>query len=163
MDENKRDVYNRFGIESLEFDPRLDEMMLFVDVLTVWLFWGIVVYIFTIPQSSRSSRSWCAMLGLVMVAIQAMFTLLDATLPEVLKSTLLASVTEYEVIIYIHSVYPVLIMGLICLADGLYFDLNSYTLLFFEKSVNRNKVIILHFVIIYLGYCVCYSSFFPSV
>lgn len=140
MDENKRDIYNRFGIESLEFDPRLDEMMLFVDMLTVCLFWSIVVYIFTIPQSSRCSRSWCAILGIVMIATQAAFTLLDATLPEVLKSTPLTSMTEYEVIIFMHSIFPAVVMGLICLAEGLYFDLNSYTLLFFEKSVRRNKV-----------------------
>jgi hypothetical protein len=140
MDENKRDVYNRFGSESLEFDPRLDDMMLFLDIFTVYLFWSIVVYIFTIPQSSRASRSWIAMLGVAMVVIQAIFALTDFTLPVVvLKTTFLASVTEFEVILFLHSIFPVLVVCLIFLAEGLYFDLNSYTLLFFEKTVNRNK------------------------
>lgn len=163
MDENKRDVYNRFGFDSLDFDPRLDEMMQFVDMLTVYLFWSIVVYIFTIPQSSRSSRSWCAILGVVMLFVQAMFTLLDATLPVFLKSTMLASVTEYEVILFMHSIFPVLVMGLICLAEGFYFDLNHYTLMFLEKFVSRNKVVWVFCGYIKISYfiysiCMCYKD-----
>jgi hypothetical protein len=140
-DENSRDTYNRFGAGSLEFDPRLDEIMLFVDIGTVYLFWAVVMYIFTIPVGSRASRTWIAMVGVSVVVVHFLFTIGEVSLPELLKTTpMLATLTEHECILLLNSILPVVIVTLVFLAESMYFDLNRYTLLFLEKSVNRNKV-----------------------
>ena len=130
MNENSRDIYNRFGSDKLEFDPRLDDMMLFVDIFTVYLFWAILVYAFTIPQSSRACRSWIAMCGVAMIAVEGVLSITDSILPELLKTTIFATATEYELILFLHSVFPIIIVGLIFLSEGMYFDLNMFVIYF---------------------------------
>lgn len=125
----------------MEFDPRLDEIMLFVDIGTVYLFWAVVMYIFTIPVGSRASRTWIAMVGVSVVVVHFLFTIGEVSLPELLKTTpMLATLTEHECILLLNSILPVVIVTLVFLAESMYFDLNRYTLMFLEKSVNRNKV-----------------------
>lgn len=64
MDESTRDMYSRFGaMESYEFDPRKDELKLLSDIAMNYLFWMVVVYVMTLPVSSRSCRTWIAILG----------------------------------------------------------------------------------------------------
>mmetsp|Transcript_36578 Transcript_36578/g.68103 ORF Transcript_36578/g.68103 Transcript_36578/m.68103 type:complete len:338 (-) Transcript_36578:87-1100(-) len=138
-DEHSRDIYNHFGGNSLEFDPRLDEVALCVDTCIVYLFWAVIVYVFTVPASTRASRSWIAIFGVVTVVFHVMFDLGGVDLPDFLKTTALSTMTEHELILLLQSVFPAVAVCLIFLAEALYFDLNRYTLLFLEKSVQRNK------------------------
>ena len=133
-------MYNRFGVDGVESDPRLDEISLFVEIFIVYLFWGILAYIITIPTSSRSSRPWIAVLGVIMIATQSLFTMLDTSLPSFFKTTIFSKLTEYEFILFLHSMFPCFMLCLVFLAEGYYFDLNSYTLKYLEKSVCRNRV-----------------------
>ena len=42
MDEGKRDIYNRFGEEFLQFDPRQDDLKLLSSVAATYVYWGVV-------------------------------------------------------------------------------------------------------------------------
>ncbi len=65
MDETSRDLYNRYGaLPSYSFDPRKDELRLISDTSLAYLFWAVVVYIMTLPVSSRSCRTWLLILGI---------------------------------------------------------------------------------------------------
>ena len=70
MDENQRIVYNKFGEQNLDFDPRKDEMKMISDIGVVYLFWILVSYIMTLPMAARASRTWITILTLVMLAIE---------------------------------------------------------------------------------------------
>ncbi len=65
MDENYRDIYNRFGLlSSFDFDPRKDDLKLLTDVSLTYLFWGVVAYIVTLPTSARACRTWITIVGI---------------------------------------------------------------------------------------------------
>jgi DnaJ-class molecular chaperone len=42
MDEQQRDLYNRFGDSNLKFDPRQDELKLLSGIAAVYIFWLVI-------------------------------------------------------------------------------------------------------------------------
>ena len=123
MDEIQREVYNRFGSNSLDFDPRHDEIKLLADIGVVYIGWGIVAYIFTLPQAARSCRTWIAIVGLALLALEISFCLTEQSIPNVFSK----HITEYEFIILCHSCFPLIIALLRCLSEALYVDIDKST------------------------------------
>jgi len=118
MDESQRDIFNRFGDSTLEFDPRKDEMKLISDIAVVYLFWIVLGYVMTLPMGARASRTWLMILGVLVLALEVCFCLTETALPEWAPETL----TESELLFYCHSLFPLCVAGLRCLSESLYVD-----------------------------------------
>ncbi len=128
-----RDIYNRFGPFSLEFDPRKDEIKLMIDIATGFLFWGLYTYIITIPVPWRGGRSWIAILALVVLAAEVTFSMSEVEIP----FSFLPTLTEYELMFYLHSIFPVIVIMLGVAAQHFYVDVD-------ETSINVLNHIISH-------------------
>jgi len=124
MEESKRDLYNRFGEENIDFDPRQDEIKLLSSVAVNYIFWGVISYIATIPTTGRAARIWISVIVIMVFAIEVFLCLTETTLPKALPPYL----TEHEFILYLHSGLPAVIALLRLLADYLFVDVEKLTI-----------------------------------
>ena len=124
MDEQQRDIYNRFGDNNLKFDPRQDELKLLSGIAALYIFWLVISYIFTIPIGAKSSRIWIAIIGITMLIVEVSLCLTESTLPNWMPNTL----TEFELIRYMHSFFPAFLAGFRCLSEYLYVDIDQTSL-----------------------------------
>lgn len=151
MDEEHRDMYNRFGSSSFEFDPRKDELKLMTDVAVEYLFFGLTAYLMTLPLGARSARTWLTILGIVMLAVEVMFKLTETTLPDWMPETL----TEHEVIFYLHSFFPLVVTLLRMLSESLYVDVDQTALAVLKEVYLQQKV---QFMTVMLLLCILYIN-----
>lgn len=136
MDEEHRDLYNRFGGRSFDFDPRKDELRLITDVAVVYLFLGITAYLMTLPVGARASRTWLAILGIAMLAVEVTFKLTDTAMPEWMP----AALTEHELVFYLHCLFPLAVALLRLLAEALYVDADQTALAVLKEVYIQQKV-----------------------
>ena len=136
MDESQRDIYNRFGLESLAFDPRLDELKLLSTLSAVYLYWLVATYIITIPIAGKASRTWIAIFGIGVVILEISLCLTESSLPSWTPSTL----TEYELIGLIHSLFPAVIIAFANLATSLYVDIDKTSIGVLKELTQQQKV-----------------------
>jgi hypothetical protein len=124
MDEQQRDIYNRFGEGSVAFDPRQDELKLIGSMAAVYLFWIIVSYLMTMPKAARACRTWLAIIGIAMLVLEVMLCLTESTIPSFFPG----SMTEHELIVECHNFMPVLIVVFRSLAEYCYVDMDVTTM-----------------------------------
>lgn len=124
MDEQKRDIYNRFGIDAIKFDPRSDELKLIVGLGVVYLFWSVVSYIATLPRSAQACRTWIAIVLIAMLIGEVFLCLTETTLPAWMPARL----TEHEFALCMHALFPGIIVVLRCISEYLYVDIDNCTL-----------------------------------
>lgn len=136
MDEEHRDLYNRFGGNNFDFDPRKDEIRLISDVAVTYLFIGLTAYLMTLPVGARASRTWLAILGIAMLAVEVTFKLTDTVMPEWMP----ASLTEHELVFYLHCLFPLAVALLRVLAETLYVDADQTTLAVLREVYFQQKV-----------------------
>ena len=135
-DESLRDVYNRFGPENLEFDPRRDELKVIVDLLSTYAFWTVVALLCTSQSGSKGCRTWIVFIGIVVMAIEISFKLTEVSIPEWLPKTM----TEFELIYLLHSIFPAVILGLRIWAEAYFVDINSASLQVLTEVTAHQKV-----------------------
>lgn len=135
MDEEQRDVYNRFG-DNIVFDPRKDEIKLMTDISMEYLFLGLMAYVMTMPVGARASRTWIAILAIVMLAAEVMFKLTETALPDWMPHGL----TEHELVFYLHCTFPLLVALLRILAESLYVDVDQTSLAVLREVYQQQKV-----------------------
>lgn len=121
IDEQQRDIYNRFGEDALSFDPRNDELRLLGGMGAIYLLWCVCLYAITTPPESRTSRTWSAVVGVVLMVIELTLCLSASTLPNFFPARL----TEHEFVVFCHSVFPVIMLILRCVAETVYVDINE--------------------------------------
>lgn len=136
MDESQRDIYNRFGDRTLDFDPRKDELKLISDMGIVYLFWILTVFVLTVPAGARASRTWMGILGVVVMVLEVCFCLTETSLPEWFPQ----SITEYELMFYLHSLFPCFAVALRCVAEYLYVDVDATSIAVIREINNHQKV-----------------------
>lgn len=136
MNEEYRDMYNRFGGDDFEFDPRKDEIKLITDLAVEYIFLGITAYLMTLPAGARASRTWITIIGILMLATEVTFKLTDAVIPNWMPQGL----TEYELVYYIHSLFPLTVALLRILAETLYIDADQTSLSILKEVYYQQKV-----------------------
>jgi hypothetical protein len=136
MDESQRDIYNRFGLESLAFDPRLDELKLLSTLSALYLYWLVATYIITIPIAGKASRTWIAIFGIGVVILEISLCLTESSLPSWTPSTL----TEHELVGHIHSIFPAVIIAFANLATSLYVDIDKTSIGVLKELTQQQKV-----------------------
>ena len=137
MDENQRDVYNRFGEGAITFDPRKDEIKLLSDIAAKYLFWLFIGYISTLPSGARSSRTWITIIGIALLAGEISLCLTEVTIPTFLPEFL----TEYELISILHLFFPCIIVLLRCLSEYLYVDVDTTSITVLNNLSEHQKCI----------------------
>lgn len=136
MDESQRDIYNRFGVESLLFDPRLDELKLLSGLAGLYLYWIVATYILTVPVAARASRTWIALFGIGVLALEIFLCLTESSLP----SWMPAALTEQECLRYVHSVFPTVIVAFAALATFMYVDIDKTSIAVLKELTEHQKV-----------------------
>lgn len=136
IDETQRDIYNRFGPKNLEFDPRKDEIKLMIDIATGFFFWGLFSYLITIPVGWRGARSWVAILALILLGAEITFAMSGVEIP----SFIYPSLTEFELLYYLHSVFPIVTMLLGVTAQYFYVDVDRTSIEVLNNVISHQKV-----------------------
>lgn len=144
MDESKRDIYNRFGEQSLQFDPRQDEIKLLSSVVTTYLYWGVLSYIVTIPKSSKMSTNWILIVLIAIFVLEVFLCLTETAVPDFG----LPYLTEQELLLFVHSFFPFILVSLKVLADCLYVDVDQYTIDALSAITTHQKVKLIIVVIL---------------
>ena len=133
MDEQQRDIYNRFGEGDLSFDPRMDELKLIGSMGAVYLFWVVCVYFATMPKSSKVCRTWIAISGIAMMVVEVTLRLTESTIPTFLPSNF----TENMLINFLHSAFPGAILALRCVAESHYVDVQRSSMEVLGKVIGQ--------------------------
>lgn len=136
MDGTQRDIYNRFGVESLAFDPRLDELKLLSSLAAVYLFWLVSTYIITIPAPAKASRTWVSIFCIGVLVVEVSLCLTESSLPNWTPATL----TEQELMRHIHSIFPAVIIALAALATSMYVDIDKTSIAVLKELTEHQKV-----------------------
>lgn len=136
MDESQRDCYNRFGEDALAFDPRKDEMKLISDVMVNYVFWIVATYIMTLPVGSRACRTWITIFGILVLSVEVCFCLTETAMPEWMPKAL----TEFELVYYLHSAFPLVIVCLRCLSEFLYIDVDQTSINVLKELTSHHSV-----------------------
>lgn len=137
MDEQQREIYNRFGEGDLSFDPRMDELKLIGTMGAVYLFWIVCVYFATMPKSSRVSRTWISICGIAMLVVEVSLRLTESSIPSFMPGT----VTENNLINLMHSMFPGVILLLRCVAEAYYVDVQGYSVDALGKVIEQYETI----------------------
>lgn len=106
--DNHKDIYNRFGLQTtteLKFDPRDDPVRLSSSIGIKHLFWGIVLYFFTISEKAQESKAFIFSLWLFTLIYELLVSFTSMTLPHPLY---IMGFTEYEVLSTLQQVLPIL-------------------------------------------------------
>jgi uncharacterized membrane protein len=142
MDEEHRDVYNRFG--TVDFDPRKDELKLIVDIVVKYLVWLVVCWVSSFRRGSKAARTWLAIVGLLALAAELAVSLTEIELP-VVDVFPINQLCEFELVLYFHVVFPLIVSLLCCLAETLYIDADQVCLETLQQIALNQKVCCLHF------------------
>ena len=122
MDEKNRDIYNRFG-SGVTADPRLDELKLIGDIFFNYLKWGLLSYLATNALGTKMCRTWVMLTLLCMLALEVSFCLTESSLPSWFPGNL----TEYELIFFLHSIFPGLLLTFRSVVESMHVDMNRVT------------------------------------
>jgi len=135
MDETKRDIYNRFGPEALDFDPRSDELKLIAGLGVIYIFWAVALYVATLSRGARACRTWVTLVLVGMLLGEVFFCLTETSLPLWAPATL----TEYEFAVLLHAIFPGILVALRCLSEYLYVDVDMCSKRVLEEMAKHNK------------------------
>ena len=80
------------------------------------------------------------MIMAIMSAAHSVLSFFQIPLPGFLTMTPMATLTEHEAVCYMHSIFPLVCVTLILLAEGMFIDTNAISLKFFENTIARNEV-----------------------
>jgi hypothetical protein len=136
MDESQRDIYNRFGEDTLTFDPRQDELRLLSGIAVSYIMWGVLAYIFTLPASARSCRAWIAIATIVLMVVEITLCLTENVIPSWMPKHL----TEHELVRYLHMGFPAVIASLRLIAEYIYVDTNHISMEALARLIDAHKV-----------------------
>ena len=136
MDETTRDIYNRFGDQYLDFDPRQDDLKLLSSVGATYLYWGILSYVVTMPKSCKLSSTWIMIVLIAMLVLEVFLCLTETTIPKFFPKYM----TEYEFLLLLHCAFPLMLSVLRVLSEYLFVDLDECTISAFSELAKQQKV-----------------------
>ena len=136
MDEGKRDIYNRFGEEFLQFDPRQDDLKLLSSVAATYVYWGVVSYIVTIPKSCKMSTNWILIVLIAMLVLEVSLCLTETNIPDFFPTYF----TEFELVLALHCAFPFILCTLRVLAEYMYLDIDGSTVDALTEVAKHQKV-----------------------
>ncbi len=128
MDRRNRLIYNKLGTDGLEAKRTLDdESQLLMDMGIYYVLSGALSYLLTIGKCYDNARTW-AMCGLILMLVVEVLLILTPDKTEGgfdLLSWVLPQLTERELVLILHSLYPPFMNGCRLVSNVLFFDINK--------------------------------------
>lgn len=145
MDMELRDVYNKFGKEGINSSKRYSEQQFLLECGIYYVSMGMLVFFLTMGRKSNGdSRNWCFTGLIAMLVLEvAMMTQDSSKSSSSTLTTLLPTVTEYEIIWILHSLYPAFMNGCRTLGAYLYVDVEAQGRQLLLALSEQNKDILL--------------------
>jgi curved DNA-binding protein CbpA len=122
INEEQKAAYNKFGKEGTT-RAVIDEQQILLTMAVFYLTWGMLAYILTLGKSSKNSRDLIYTGMIVMLVVEVSLSLQDVTLPE----WFLPTVTEYEIVWLLKTLFPAYMNGCRCLGGFYYKDVEEET------------------------------------
>lgn len=118
IDEKSRAIYNKFGFEVAKsgLDPIADELLLLTAFVKLIFVWTSLLYVYTLHPGSKGARVWICVFFSFLIYIQFSFTVINNEMP-VFITSLVATMTEHELIMLLHSIFPVIATFLVGLSQ----------------------------------------------
>lgn len=140
MDMELREVYNKFGAEGVKDGKRYDETRLLLEMGVFYFGYGVMAFLLTMGKRSGEARNWTLTGLMVMLVLEvAMMTAQSNPLP----ASLFPTMTEYEAVWLLHSLFPAFMNGCRSLGSYLYVDLDAQTRQLLLALQEQNKDILL--------------------
>jgi curved DNA-binding protein CbpA len=145
IDEQAREVYNRFGSSSSSFsslfsrsteggpDPRNDELALLLSILAVYAFWGACSLVMTAHGAASAARAPVALVLAGMLVIDGIARLSSLEIPDLTVDVpspgfdLLSPqhLTEGECVSFMYSLFPLVLVLLRGQAESAFIDTDA--------------------------------------
>jgi len=125
MDEKNRDLYNRFGEAALANAEEHEELTIIASVVAHYVFWAVATYLSTVRAAARVSRTWVCLLGIALLVGEGLMRLHNWNVPLYAYRVLPVTTTEHELIGYLHSLFPGVILLLRSIAEYYYVDTDA--------------------------------------
>jgi hypothetical protein len=106
------------------------------DLLSTYSFWLAIILFSTIHRGSQGCRTWIIFAGIVLMVVEICLKLTETNIPEWFPR----NVTEYELVFYLHSQFPVFICLLRVWAESSFIDLNTVTTKVLLEVIQHQKV-----------------------
>lgn len=135
MDMEKRDIYNRFGAEKAESKVPIDEYRVLMEVSIFYVAWGIMAFMLTLGKQSSTARQWVFTGAIGLMVVEVMLVLKEVVLPD----WVLPQMTEHELIMLGHNLFPAYLNGCRCIGAYLYVDVDGHTRALLLALAEQNK------------------------
>ena len=140
MDMELREVYNKFGREGVRNSQRFDEMKYLMGVAIYYMSFGMVAFMLTLGKKNSEARNWTFTGLLVMMVVEVtIMTSQTNPLPEWLFPTM----TEYDAVWLLKSLFPAFMNGCRLLGAFQYVDLEAQTRQLLRSLQEQNKDVLL--------------------
>jgi len=139
MDMELREVYNKFGEDGIKSNKRFDEYQMLLEIAIFYVTWGMLAYVLTLGKSSVTARTWIFTGEIVMLVAEVTFMLNQGEMP----TWFLPFVTEHELILLLHALFPPFMNGCRCIGSALYVDIDQQTRNLLQELHNQNNTILL--------------------
>lgn len=150
-DTGKRDIYNRFGVYVRPnpdnsgndtplriIDPRADEFDLIMRIAVVYLFWGLVTFLWTLPPAYRAARSWVGIILGIAAVCECLFALSQTNIPAWLPVP--GYLTEHELVVMMHLCIPAVLLLCSAMSEYCYRDPNEVIVQVISDLIKQQKV-----------------------
>mmetsp|Transcript_11746 Transcript_11746/g.15130 ORF Transcript_11746/g.15130 Transcript_11746/m.15130 type:complete len:346 (-) Transcript_11746:142-1179(-) len=135
-----RGIYNKFGPSGLQRNQSsvIDGNEILIEIVIYHISWAILVFILTLGKSTNNSRNYIYCGQIAILVIEVSLTLQDVTLPE----WFLPTITEYEIILILHSIFPAFMNGCKIIGSFYYIDIDELTKNTLLKLQNSHEEIL---------------------
>jgi len=140
MDLELRDVYNKFGKEGVANNKRYSETQFLIEVAIFYVSWAVMAFLLTMGKKSGQARDW-TFTGMIVMLVVEVVVMTSQTNP--IPSWLFPTVTEYDLVRIMHSIFPAFMNGCRSLGSFLFVDVDEQLRQFLLALQEQNKDILL--------------------
>jgi len=140
MDLELRDVYNKFGKDGIANNKRYSETQFLIEVAIFYVSWAVMSFLLTMGKKSGQARDWI-FTGLIVMLVVEVVVMTSQTNP--IPSWLFPTLTEYDLVRIMHSLFPAFMNGCRSLGSFLFVDVDEQLRQFLLALQEQNKDILL--------------------
>ena len=140
MDLELRDVYNKFGKVGIDNNKRYSETQFLIEVAIFYVSWAVMAFLLTMGKKSGQARDWI-FTGLIVMLVVEVVVMTSQTNP--LPTYLFPTMTEYDLVRIMHSIFPAFMNGCRSLGAYLFVDVDEQLRQFLLALQEQNKDILL--------------------
>lgn len=157
LDQEMREVYNKYGKEGVQNNKRYDETQFLIEVGIFYVTWGMMAFMLTMGKKSGEARNW-TFTGLVVMLVAEVVLMSSTQNSSSLPTWLFPQMTEFDVIWLMHALFPAFMNGCRSLGSYLFIDLDAQTRQLLLALQGQNKDILLVLREVQIGVQTIHSS-----